>query len=156
MFQNINPLAKSTAVAEILIMLLVAAIIGYLLGRLHKWWSCNCDTNGKADVKGKAKKADANYAWSGASAASTKDDLTKIEGIGPAINKALNASGVHTFGELASTPLARIREILDGAGPQFQIHDGETWGEQAALLRDGKVTEFEKLIGELKHGHRVS
>jgi predicted flap endonuclease-1-like 5' DNA nuclease len=177
MFQNINPLAKSTAMWEILLMLLGAFILGYLFCKWKCWGNCcdcaSCDCNGKtkgnvsakgnahvsANLKADAKtdtKAKVNYAWSGNANASQKDDLKKVEGIGPAIEKVLNASGIVTFAKLADTNVSMIREILDKAGSHFQIHDGETWAEQSALLRDGKMTEFDKLVEELKHGHRVN
>lgn len=140
MFQNINPLAKSTAVTEILIILLVALIIGYLLRMLQCWLMCNKTTPTPALPQGKGV---------------LKDDLKKVEGIGPAIEKLLHAAGIHTFAQVAETPITKIREILDAAGPQFQIHGGETWAEQAKLARDGKWTEFDALVKELVNGKRV-
>jgi predicted flap endonuclease-1-like 5' DNA nuclease len=172
MFQNINPLAKSTAIWEIALMLLGAFILGYLFCKWRCWGkSCNCDCNncdkctgGNTKVKNNVKanvsaKADTkaevknNFAWAGNS--SSKDDLKKVEGIGPAIEKVLNAAGINTFAELAKTTQEEIRKLLDAAGSHFQIHDGETWAEQAGLLRDGKMAEFETLVEKLKGGKRV-
>jgi predicted flap endonuclease-1-like 5' DNA nuclease len=169
MFQNINPLAKSTAIWEIALMLLGAFILGYLFCKWRCWGkSCRCDCNncakcnGNTNVKSAVKTgaavasgavaAKATHSWANAS---TKDDLKKVEGIGPAIEKVLNAAGINTFSELAKTTQDEIRKLLDGAGSHFQIHDGETWAEQAALLRDGKMAEFETLVEKLKGGKRV-
>jgi large subunit ribosomal protein L17 len=83
------------------------------------------------------------------------DDLKIIEGIGPAIEKLLHAKGIFTFAQIVDTPADDIRGILAEAGSKFSIHDPATWGEQAALLRDGKMDEFKVLAEELKGGKRV-
>jgi hypothetical protein len=57
--------------------------------------------------------------------------------------------------ETPETPEDDIRGILAEAGSKFSIHDPATWGEQAALLRDGKMDEFKVLAEELKGGKRV-
>ena len=87
---------------------------------------------------------------------STKDDLKKIEGIGPAIEKLLNKEDVHTYWQLAETPTEKLTEWMTKAGPLYLNHGESTWGEQAALLRDGKMAEFEKLTKELIGGNRVA
>jgi large subunit ribosomal protein L17 len=83
------------------------------------------------------------------------DDLVIIEGIGPAINKVLNSHGVHTFAQLVTTPKETIHEWLNAVGPQFKFHDASTWAEQAALARDGKMTELEALKVKLDNGQHV-
>ncbi len=83
------------------------------------------------------------------------DDLEIIEGIGPKINTLLAAEGIETFTDLASAKISVLESILEKAGPRFRTHSPETWPEQAALLRDGKMTEFEKLTKELIGGKRV-
>ncbi len=148
MFQNINPLAKSTAITEILIMLIVAGIIGYLLGLLHSYLTCKCKKE-VTSVKEETKKV------ATIQESVVKDDLKKIEGIGPAIEKLLHAAGIFTFAQLADTSLEKIKEIIHAAGPQFQMHGGDTWAEQAVLARDGKWEEFKKLTDELSNGKRV-
>jgi ribosomal protein L27 len=70
------------------------------------------------------------------------DDLKKIEGIGPKIEEHLNAAGIYTFAELSETPVERVKEILEAAGPRFSIHDPSTWGKQAALAAAGKWDEL--------------
>ena len=70
------------------------------------------------------------------------DDLKKIEGIGPKIEEHLNAAGILTFAQLSETPVERVKEILEAAGPRFTMHDPSTWGKQAALAADGKWDEL--------------
>lgn len=85
---------------------------------------------------------------------SKKDDLKVVEGIGPAIEKLLNNANIFTYEELASAKIADLDKILDDAGPRFRVHVPETWTDQAKLLRDGKMEEFQKLTEELKGGRR--
>lgn len=85
---------------------------------------------------------------------SAKDDLKIVEGIGPKIEGLFNKAGIYTFAELASTPVSRMKEILEKEGSRFQIHDPGTWAEQAALARDGKWDELKKWQDELYKGRR--
>lgn len=83
---------------------------------------------------------------------STADDLKKVEGIGPAIEKLLHNEGIKTFAQLADTAPERIREILDAGGERFRIHDPGTWPQQAAMARDGRWNELNIWQDELKGG----
>lgn len=141
-------MAKSTAILEILILMAVAAIIGYLLGKERGCSACDC-----GDTKEQKKAPVANT--KSVAPAISSDDLKKIEGIGPAIEKLLNAEGIKSFTQLAEMKIEKIKNILDAAGPQFQMHDGETWAEQARLARDGKWVEFNALTDKLKNGKHV-
>jgi predicted flap endonuclease-1-like 5' DNA nuclease len=80
------------------------------------------------------------------------DDLKIVEGIGPKIEELLNKAGITTFAQLAETPVSRLKEILDAAGPSYQMHDPSTWPQQTALARDGKWTELKILQDELNGG----
>jgi len=85
-------------------------------------------------------------------AKSEKDDLKKIEGIGPKIEGLLNEGGFLTFAALADGPTEKIQDILDAAGPRYRIHKPATWSEQAALARDGKWDELKVLQDRLDGG----
>jgi len=85
----------------------------------------------------------------------TQDDLKIIEGIGPKIEELLHEKGITTFAQVAETPAENIKTILTEAGSSFATHDPGTWAEQAALLRDGKMDQFNTLAEELKGGKRV-
>jgi predicted flap endonuclease-1-like 5' DNA nuclease len=80
------------------------------------------------------------------------DDLKIVEGIGPKIEGLLNNEGILTFSQLAATSSERIKEILDAAGPRFQMHDPTTWPQQSALARDGKWDELKAWQDELNKG----
>lgn len=85
---------------------------------------------------------------------SIPDDLTVLEGIGPKVKSVLNSAGITTFVQLAEADLGYLNKILDGAG--YAYMDPVTWPEQAQLLAEGRMEEFEKLTANLKGGRRVS
>ncbi len=74
---------------------------------------------------------------------SIKDDLKKVEGIGPKIEELLNKAGIHTWETLAKVPVENLKSVLDQAGKKFQIHDPSTWAEQAHLAHTGQWTELQ-------------
>ena len=82
------------------------------------------------------------------------DDLKIVEGIGPKIAELLNKAGIMTWKALSETAPSRIKEILDAAGPSYQIHDPSTWPEQAGLADNGKWEALKKLQDELDGGKK--
>ena len=83
-----------------------------------------------------------------------KEDLTKVEGIGPKINELLNKDGIYSFADLAKATPTRLNGVLDKAGPRFQMHDPATWPQQAALAARGDWTGLEALQDRLDAGRR--
>ena len=83
----------------------------------------------------------------------SKDDLTKIEGIGPATEKVLNKAGYKTFADLADSKVGDLRKILEEN--KLGQFDPKTWSKQARLARDEKWDELKKLQDELSGGHVV-
>lgn len=158
-----NPTSLSqnfwVAVLEALILLALAAYIGWWIARR----TLAVQIEGlEANIR--AKRADlddcrkskvevvAGTAMAMTAAPITPDDLKVVEGIGPKIEELLNNEGILTFAQLAATPSSRIKQILDAAGPRFQIHDPTTWPDQSALARDGKWDELKKWQDELNKG----
>ena len=74
-----------------------------------------------------------------------KDDLKLIEGISPKIEELLNQAGICTFEDLATTPVTRLQAILDAGGNRFQIHNPETWAQQAQLAADENWEGLKKM-----------
>jgi len=72
------------------------------------------------------------------------DDLKIVEGIGPKIEQLLKEGGIETWEDLSNAPVERIQEILDAAGPRYQIHDPSTWPAQAKFAVDGKWDELKE------------
>ena len=84
--------------------------------------------------------------------AAPADDLSKIEGIGPAIQGHLNAAGIVSFAQLASTSVDDIRGLLEAAGGAFTGHDPTTWPQQAAMAAEGRWEELQAWQIELNGG----
>ena len=83
-----------------------------------------------------------------------KDPLRKIEGIGPKIEGLLHDGGILTFGDLANAKISRLNEILEAAGPRYQMHSPDTWPQQSKLAAAGKWEELEKLQDKLDGGRK--
>lgn len=155
---DINPLNKPVAISEILILLIVAAIIGWFIGH----WVSKGKTNnlrarlsaleGDLDECRRTSRSRAIQPVHAASQSVTRDNLKIIEGIGPKIEELLNRNGIYTFGQLANSESARITQILQQAGSRFQIHDPSTWPQQSRLALDGKWDELNELQNKLDGG----
>ena len=89
-----------------------------------------------------------------AKSSTVKDDLRKIEGIGPKIAGLFEVAGITTFEGLATAKPAKLKEVLAAAGPRYKMHDPTTWTEQAKLAAAGKWDELKVLQKELKGGKR--
>ena len=95
---------------------------------------------GKGPKKASSKKA------KGESKAKSKsdgkpDDLTRIEGIGPKINKALLAAGIKTFVQLEAASQEELTSAINAAGITF-APSLKTWSKQAAYLVAGDEEGF--------------
>jgi large subunit ribosomal protein L4 len=78
-----------------------------------------------------------------------KDDLTKIEGIGPKIAEALRNNKIITFAQLAEAKKSEVQEMIKDIKGN---HQADTWGKQAMLARDDKWDELKKWQDELDGG----
>jgi hypothetical protein len=78
------------------------------------------------------------------------DDLTRIEGIGPKVAKALNEAGISTFESLSKAKIEAIQNILSNAG--LKMMDPTTWPEQAKLAANGDWDALQKLQDNLSGG----
>jgi len=81
------------------------------------------------------------------------DDLTSLEGIGPKVAKVLNASGIHSFADLAKAKADEVQKTLDAAG--LQMMNPEGWIDQAKLAEKGDTEGLKKLQDELKGGRKA-
>lgn len=81
------------------------------------------------------------------------DDLTILEGIGPKVNKLLQAQGIHTFSQLAEAKIDQLRSILEANGLQFM--DPTSWPQQSKLAAEGKMDELKTLMDNLKGGRKA-
>ncbi len=174
LFSAADSYGKGTATVEIIVMLLVAFILGYLL---RKFLSGDKVQEGNL-WEDKYKQLEKQYVLLekqyeeckqqsktgtglGIAAASVpakeivKEDLKKIEGIGPKIEQLLYAEEIYTWNDLSNTAVEKIRVILEKAGPRYKMHNPETWPEQAKLAAQGRWDELDKWQDELKGGRRA-
>ncbi len=84
------------------------------------------------------------------------DDLKVIEGVGPKIEQLLKDGGINTWVELAGADVERLKEILDAAGPRYQIHDPSTWPAQAKFAAAGEWDELKEYQDMLTGGRDVT
>ncbi|ANH82893.1 glycoside hydrolase family 13 [Niabella ginsenosidivorans] len=108
------------------------------------------DTKVKAETAGKTKKAPAKKTKKAVTI--IKNDLTKIEGIGPAIAKLLEQQGIQSFKDLSKATGKKLKEILSAAGSKFALHDPKSWPRQAKLAAAEKWDELKALQDELLGG----
>jgi predicted flap endonuclease-1-like 5' DNA nuclease len=73
------------------------------------------------------------------------DDLKKIEGIGPKIEALLNSHNINTYSDLSKSSRDIIKKYLDEGGPQYRVHEPESWPKQAKLASEGSWEELDKL-----------
>ena len=138
-------------ITQIVLCLLIAAALGFFIGWFLRGFFCDqkiaelesSRSSVSADSGAVESKLDAlvaRFASLEASLASgtVRDDLTRIEGIGPKIQELLNDAGILTWGQLATTPVDRLKNVLHLAGERFQIHDPSSWPDQAKLAAEGR------------------
>lgn len=151
----------------ILVVLIVAAILGYLIGyycrrirrnRFLVLENENEQLKIKLDacMQQKEKQVrifDAVAAREAFNMNIVEDDLKIVEGIGEKIDSILKKNGIVTWYQLSQTAPERIAEILlaDG-GPNYKIHDPKTWPAQALLAHEGKWKQLKEYQDQLIGG----
>lgn len=105
-----------------------------------------------AKPKAAAKKTAAPKAKATKATATKKDDLKKIEGIGPKIAQILQGKGILTFADLGKAKVTTLKTYLAEAGPRYKMHQPGTWPKQAKLAAKGDWAKLAKLQDELKGG----
>ena len=84
-----------------------------------------------------------------------QDDLKIIEGVGPKIESLFHDAGIKTWLEMSTTPVERMKEILEAAGSRYQMHDPGTWPKQAQFAAEGRfedLKEWQELLDGGKSG----
>lgn len=70
-------------------------------------------------------------------------DLTKIEGIGPVIQKILKKNKIMNFKDLSITKVETLKKILEKED-LLHLHDPRTWPKQAKLAFQEKWVELQE------------
>ena len=134
-------------ITQIVLCLLLAAIFGFIIGWVLRAMACQ-----KKIVEIESAWADRLAAASAGAAPVKRDDLKRIEGVGPKIEKMLNDDLIYTWAELATTPVDRLRAILRKGGDRYKMHDPKSWPDQAKLAAEGRWKELEELQDLLDGG----
>jgi len=77
----------------------------------------------------------------------TRDDLARIQGIGPAGERRLNEEGIYRYADIANLSPADEAALEERLGADPGYIEQERWREQAALLADGKLDEHRATFG---------
>ncbi len=61
------------------------------------------------------------------------DDLKKLEGISPAIEKLLNEAGIKSYAKLATMDRDYLKSLLEASDQKLSLHEPKSWPYQAEL-----------------------
>jgi predicted flap endonuclease-1-like 5' DNA nuclease len=76
-----------------------------------------------------------------------RDDLARIQGIGPAGERRLNEEGIYTYSDIANLSSADESALEERLGADPGYIAQERWRDQAALLAAGKLDEHHATFG---------
>lgn len=127
---------SSILILGAIVMLLLGVVFGYIASGAGVKITSDAP---KPKRKSAAKKAPAKRK----TAAKKKDDLKKISGVGPGIEKKLHKMGVTTYRQIANWKAADINKADVALNFKGRIKR-ENWVKQAKTLASGGQTEFSK------------
>ena len=81
------------------------------------------------------------------SAAGPPDDLKMITGVGPVLEKSLNAIGITTWAQVARLTDAQIEAVEGELGFRGRVAR-DNWKQQAEVLARGGAAEYERVFGK--------
>lgn len=128
-----------TLILGAIVMLILGIVFGYIAGRPERKTAppekpaASTKRAGTAKRKTPAKRK----------TAAKKDNLKKISGVGPAIEKKLHKMGVTRYRQIAKWKAADISRADDALNFKGRIKR-ENWVRQAKILARGGETEFSK------------
>ncbi|MFH1298049.1 MAG: hypothetical protein ABIJ04_12405 [Bacteroidota bacterium] len=135
---------KSDATIEILLLLLVAAIIGYITAWLYyrsiyaKRIKAIESERDEALLHTTQRKPSLDYKSFGGASGAEKDDLKIIKGIGPFIEERLHALDIFTFRQISNfteQDIAAVRDAIEYFEGRIERDD---WVGQAKELVHSK------------------
>lgn len=159
---------------------LISALLGYLLGRLFGGGNDDSDrvarleadleacrssrTSLEADLKSAKTNLASSFAATTAIAFDAdaakavfgkkikENDLTVVEGIGPKIQELFHNHNVMTWKALSECSVDKCQSVLDSGGDRFKIHKPGSWPEQAKMAYEGRWADLLKWQDELDGG----
>lgn len=140
----------STVILGAIAMLILGIVFGYIAGGKRSAVTKSA-TATPSSRKPAAKKKPASKARTAAkrapakskTSAVKKDDLKKISGVGPGLEKKLNAMGIKTYRQIANWKAADVKKADEKLNFKGRIQR-EGWIKQAKVLASGGETEFSK------------
>ncbi|MEM8709732.1 MAG: hypothetical protein AAGG01_02170, partial [Planctomycetota bacterium] len=90
----------------------------------------------KPTAAGSGARSSAKAGAKGGSRAE-RDDLKKINGIGPSFEKALRKAGIQTFAQLGSLKSAEVQKLADKIDVPIERIKNDGWIEKAKKLATG-------------------
>ncbi|MBN1388068.1 MAG: hypothetical protein JW965_06440 [Bacteroidales bacterium] len=138
----------------IIIVLLIAAILGFLVGYFIRRPKAAPIDVSKEPGEGDLLSFDAKTARAILGKYIAANDLKIIKGIGPVIEAMLKNNNISTWKALSESEPEHISTLLiSEGGERFRMHDPETWPQQAKLAFSGKWEELKDTQHEIVHGH---
>lgn len=153
---------------------LISALLGYLLGKMGSNSNVNIDNSLQNELDECRRKSaqllvdynalksssavvdlypfNADLAFAAFGKKVKQDDLKIIEGIGPKIEELFHNAGIKTWKNLGETSVEKCQQILDSAGEQFVVHNPGTWPKQSEMAYKGLWKELKSWQDELDGG----
>jgi predicted flap endonuclease-1-like 5' DNA nuclease len=147
--------------SQMILCLLLAALIGFIIGYLFGRSSCSpdvqCGSGGNThddtadhDEEVCSEENDTTVAGQApqlldAPRNGQKDNLTRIKGIGVKIEETLNEKGIYHFDQIANWTDEEIKWVDANVAFPGRVKR-ENWVEQAKTLAAGEETEFSKRV----------
>jgi len=129
-------------------------LAAFILGLIVGWWlsgRCRCKQkdneeavsgNDSIAVSSVDSAIDDNWKPQGfSSAPADQDDLKRIKGVGPVIEKTLNGLGIYTFKQISDFSEDNVKWVDDHIDFPGRINR-EQWVSQAEQLAAGEPTAF--------------
>jgi len=147
--------------SQMILCLLLAALIGFIIGYLFGKNGCSSDIQCDSDMHHDTDEQNSHLEESDPIEAGKapqlldaprngeKDNLTRIKGIGVKIEETLNQKGIYHFDQIANWTEEEIKWIDANIAFPGRVKR-ENWVEQAKVLAAGEETEFSKRVDEGK------
>jgi NADH-quinone oxidoreductase subunit E len=153
--------------SQMILCLLLAALLGFIIGYLFGKSTCANDDCGQvptpphdnthaASSDTQEHSPDEKPALLTAPRNGQKDNLTRIKGIGVKIEQSLNDIGIYHFDQIAAWDAENIAWADSTLGFPGRA-EREQWVAQAKALAEGEETEFSKRVdaGEVSTSKQV-
>jgi hypothetical protein len=159
---EINPLSKPVAISEMLMLITVIALVGWLIGH---WTTGTKIRSLREALTSMQTDLDDCHRFSNTptrgivqrhpGSTVSIENLKMIEGIGPKIEHILHGAGITNFDTLAKSNINTLKDLLQNAGNRYKLHDPTSWPEQATLARDGMWGKLSDFQDKLSRGKSV-